>query len=70
MTNRTSRRILITTWGSFGDLHPYVAIGLGLRARGHEVILGTGECYRRKIALKGVGRSGVFDENHKDSRPL
>ena len=47
------RRILITTWGSLGDLYPYLAIGLGLKALGHDVILGTGECYRRKI--EGVG---------------
>ena len=30
-------RILITTFGSSGDLNPFVAIGLGLRERGHQV---------------------------------
>ena len=30
---RPGRRIVITTWGSLGDLHPYLAIGMGLKAR-------------------------------------
>ncbi len=32
-------RWLLTSWGSHGDLHPFLALGLGLRARGHEVTL-------------------------------
>jgi UDP:flavonoid glycosyltransferase YjiC (YdhE family) len=51
----TGRRIVITTFGSLGDLHPYVAIALGLRARGHDVVVATGECYRRKIEALGLG---------------
>ena len=53
------RRIVITTWGSLGDLHPYLAIGLGLKARGHDVILGTAECYRRKVEALGLGFRAV-----------
>jgi rhamnosyltransferase subunit B len=30
-------RILLTTFGSTGDLNPFLAIGLGLRTRGHQV---------------------------------
>ena len=58
-TNQTRRRILITTWGSLGDLHPYVALALGLQSRGHEAILATGECYRRKIEALGIGFRAV-----------
>jgi len=58
-TNHTRRRILITTWGSLGDLHPYVALALGLQSRGHEAILATGECYRRKIEALGIGFRAV-----------
>lgn len=53
------RRIVITTWGSLGDLHPYLAIGLGLKARGYDVLLGTAECYRRKIEALGLGFRAV-----------
>ena len=49
------RRVVLTTFGSLGDLHPYVAIALGLQARGHEAVLATGECYRQKIEALGLG---------------
>ncbi|WP_206107600.1 glycosyltransferase [Paludisphaera rhizosphaerae] len=48
------RRIVLTALGSLGDLHPYIAIALGLRARGHEPVLATGETYRRKIEALGL----------------
>jgi UDP:flavonoid glycosyltransferase YjiC (YdhE family) len=32
-------RWLISSWGSYGDLHPFLALGRGLMARGHEVTL-------------------------------
>jgi UDP:flavonoid glycosyltransferase YjiC (YdhE family) len=52
---RTSKRIVFTTVGSLGDVHPYLAIALGLRARGHEAIVATGACYRRKVEGLGLG---------------
>ena len=32
-------RWLFASWGSHGDLHPFLALGRGLIARGHEVTL-------------------------------
>jgi UDP:flavonoid glycosyltransferase YjiC (YdhE family) len=32
-------RFLLTSWGSHGDLHPFLALGRELRARGHGVTL-------------------------------
>src|SRR5262249_57217005 len=55
----TARRIVVTTLGSLGDLHPYVALALGLQARGHDVIVATGECYGRKIKALGLGFAAV-----------
>jgi rhamnosyltransferase subunit B len=40
---------LLTTFGSFGDLHPYIAVGMGLRDRGHRVTIATSENYRAKV---------------------
>lgn len=54
-TTHRKKRIVVTTHGSLGDLHPYVAIALGLQVRGHETVLATGECYRRKIEALGLG---------------
>ncbi|MBI3862865.1 MAG: glycosyltransferase family 1 protein [Planctomycetia bacterium] len=47
-------RLVVTSHGSIGDLHPYIAIALGLQARGHEAIFATGECYRKKIEDLGL----------------
>jgi rhamnosyltransferase subunit B len=44
---------VLTTFGSLGDLHPFVAIGLELRERGHAVVFATLEYYREKIAALG-----------------
>jgi UDP:flavonoid glycosyltransferase YjiC (YdhE family) len=53
------RRIVITTWGSVGDLLPYLAVGLGLKALGHDVTVATAECYRRKIEELRLGFRAV-----------
>lgn len=39
-------KILITTYGSRGDVQPYVALGKGLQDAGHHVILATSERFR------------------------
>jgi UDP:flavonoid glycosyltransferase YjiC (YdhE family) len=47
-------RILLTTTGSLGDLHPFIAIGLELRARGHAVTLATSNFYKTKVEQTGL----------------
>lgn len=49
-----SRKIVIATIGSLGDLHPAMALALELKARGHQVALATSEVYREKIEQTGV----------------
>ena len=53
--SREHRRVVLATFGSLGDLHPYIAIALGLEARGHDAILATSERYREKIEALGIG---------------
>jgi UDP:flavonoid glycosyltransferase YjiC (YdhE family) len=36
-------------------LYPFVAIALGLKARGHSTLIATGECYRKRIEPLGIG---------------
>jgi UDP:flavonoid glycosyltransferase YjiC (YdhE family) len=48
-------RILLTTLGSLGDLHPLIAIGLELQQRGHAVRFCASETYRTKIQDLGFG---------------
>jgi UDP:flavonoid glycosyltransferase YjiC (YdhE family) len=53
------RRIVLTTFGSLGDLHPYIAVALGLQARGHEAVIATSGSYRQKIEALGIGFRAV-----------
>lgn len=53
MTTR-SKRIVLATLGSFGDLHPYIALGMGLKARGHDVAVASSEFYRPKVESAGL----------------
>lgn len=46
-------RIVLTTIGSFGDLHPKIAIALELRRRGHDVVFATHREYQGKIEALG-----------------
>ncbi len=62
-------KFLLTTFGSLGDLHPYIAVGKGLRDRGHTVVVATSEIYRAKVEGEGLGfhavrpdMSGVIDK--------
>jgi rhamnosyltransferase subunit B len=47
-------RIVLNTFGSFGDIHPYMAIALELQARGHEPVIATTDWYREKLESAGL----------------
>lgn len=49
------KKILITTYGSLGDIHPYMALAQELLHRGHNVTIATSEPYRKKITDEGIG---------------
>jgi len=63
-------KLVITTAGSLGDLHPYVAIALGLRKRGHEAVVGTSPCYRQKIESLGLGFHPIRPDSDWLTDPL
>ncbi len=48
------KRIVLATFGSLGDLHPFLALALGLRQRGCEPVVATHELYRKKIEALGI----------------
>lgn len=47
------KRIVLATYGSLGDLHPLIAVGLELRERGHEVVFATNLSHGERIAKLG-----------------
>ena len=54
-------RILMVTLGSLGDLLPFLTVGQALRARGHEVSLGTSSQLIRYAREAGFDCSSIFD---------
>ncbi|MGH9961252.1 MAG: glycosyltransferase, partial [Pyrinomonadaceae bacterium] len=48
------KRIVLTTFGSYGDIHPYMAIALELQSRGHTPVIATSALYRKKIEGAGL----------------
>lgn len=56
-------RIVLTTIGSLGDLHPPIAIALELRDRGHDVVLATHNEYRTRIESLGFEFYAIRPDN-------
>lgn len=50
----TGKRIVLTTHGTLGDLHPYLALALELQKRGHKPVIATSEYHRRKIEAASI----------------
>lgn len=48
-------RVLFTTFGSYGDLHPYLAVGSELRKLGHRAVIATSANYRQKVEAQSLG---------------
>jgi UDP:flavonoid glycosyltransferase YjiC (YdhE family) len=58
----TSKHIVLTTWGSLGDLHPILAVALELHRRGHRVTVATDKLYQAKIEETGLGFHAIRPE--------
>ena len=46
-------RIVITSWGSYGDVNPYLGLAHALRARGHVPVLAMPAYYRGVVEREG-----------------
>ena len=63
-------RILITSWGSFGDVYPYVGLARALRERGHHPIIVTAGFYRDLIESLGFEFRSAGPAIDPDDRAL
>jgi len=63
-------RILITMFGSYGDLHPYLAVGTELRRRGHAVTIATSAAYRAKVEAEGMSFHAVRPDIELNNREM
>lgn len=62
-------RIVLTTIGSFGDLHPKIAIAFELRHRGHDVVFVTHREYQDKVEALGFEFHRLRPDNTALSDP-
>jgi len=63
-------RILFTTFGSHGDLHPYLAVGRELKRRGHEVTIATSASHRASVEAECITFHPVRPDIALDDRAL
>lgn len=49
-----NKRIVITTYGTLGDLYPYIALAIELKQRGHKVVIATSKLYSSKVEAEDI----------------
>lgn len=55
-----TRKIIFTTVGTLGDLHPFLALARGLRARGFTPVIGCPEDHLAKAKATGIDAVAIF----------
>jgi rhamnosyltransferase subunit B len=48
------KRIVLSTFGSLGDINPYIGIALELKARGHRPVIATTETHRERVEALAI----------------
>jgi UDP:flavonoid glycosyltransferase YjiC (YdhE family) len=54
-----TKRIVLTCWGSHGDLFPYIGLALALKARGHRPLVATLAIYQEAVEREGLEFAAV-----------
>lgn len=62
-------RVLLTTHGSSGDLNPFLALGYGLRARGHDVRFAVTDQLAAAVVAEGFAVCRLSDEEETALAP-
>jgi UDP:flavonoid glycosyltransferase YjiC (YdhE family) len=56
----TGAKIVLATVGTLGDLHPFIAIALALKQRGHRPVLAVAEDHVAKVRAAGIEAVSVL----------
>jgi UDP:flavonoid glycosyltransferase YjiC (YdhE family) len=48
------KRVVITCWGSHGDLFPYIGLAVALKRHGHSPVIATNRGYRSEVEREGI----------------
>ncbi len=49
------RKVVLATFGTLGDIYPFIAIARALQARGFAPVIAAPEMYKRAIEAEGIG---------------
>jgi rhamnosyltransferase subunit B len=63
-------RIVLTSFGSFGDVNPYIGLGLALKARGHTPVLAMPGIYRQVVEPLGLELRAIRPDLNPDDHAL
>jgi rhamnosyltransferase subunit B len=63
-------RIVITTFGSFGDVNPYIGLGQELERRGHSAVLAMPGIFREAVEREGLSFAAVRPDLDPDDSAL
>jgi rhamnosyltransferase subunit B len=63
-------RIVLSTFGTFGDVNPLIALALELKQRGHIPVLAVPEMFRAKIEPLGIGFFPVRPDQDQTDKEL
>src|SRR4051812_27798351 len=66
----TSAKIVTTTIGSLGDIHPYLALALELQRRSHRVTIATSHYHAARIQSEGIGFHPLRPDISPDDKDL
>lgn len=67
------KRVVITCWGSHGDLFPYIGLALALKRRGHTPVVATNAGFRNEVEREGIEFAAAgppIDPNAPNAREL
>lgn len=53
------KHIVLATWGSLGDLYPYIAIAIGLRRYGFDATIATSEHHRTTVESQNLSFQAI-----------
>jgi rhamnosyltransferase subunit B len=62
--------LLFTTFGSYGDLYPYIALAIESKDLGHRVTIATSETYRAKVESEGIGFAAIRPDMSLENREM
>ncbi|MCC6242027.1 MAG: glycosyltransferase family 1 protein [Gemmatimonadaceae bacterium] len=66
-------RIVINSWGSYGDVNPYLALGVALAERGHDVVMALPAHFRADVERVGLTLAPVglvLDEQAPETQAM